>query len=65
MECRKSGLTDAMWRKQHDILVGTFHGWVKQFRRNGIAVPDAYGKKVLPIKQEVQRRGDSSCKPDT
>ena len=24
MECRKSGLTDALWCKQHDIPVGTF-----------------------------------------
>ena len=53
MECRKSGLTDALWCKQHDIPVGTFYSWVKNFRRQGIAVPAAYGKNVVPVKQEV------------
>lgn len=53
MEWHKSGLTDAMWRKQHDIPVGTFYGWVKHFRRHGIAVPVNYGKNVFPVKQKV------------
>lgn len=34
MECRKSGLTDALWCKQHDIPVGTFYSWVKNFSKH-------------------------------
>ena len=40
MECRRSGLTDFEWCRQHNINVGTFYNWVKRLKRvEGITFP--------------------------
>ena len=40
MECRRSGLTDFEWCRQHNIKVGTFYNWVKRLKQaEGITFP--------------------------
>ena len=41
MECRRSGLTDHQWLKEHGIAPSTFYNWISKFRKNGYPnIPD-------------------------
>ena len=55
MECRRSGLTDYEWCKQHNINAGTFYNWVKRLKKiDGITFPHADPDSgTLACKQEV------------
>lgn len=39
-ECRRSGLSDSQWCKQHDIRDSTFFCAVKRLREKAYAIPD-------------------------
>ncbi len=39
-ECRRSGLSDSQWCKQHDIRESTFFCAVGRLRRKAYAIPD-------------------------
>ena len=55
MECRRSGLTDFEWCRQHNINVGTFYNWVKRLKHvDGITFPRGdLNSDTLACKQEV------------
>ncbi len=38
-ECRRSGLSDAQWCREHDISRNTFNGAIKRLRKCSHAVP--------------------------
>ena len=62
-ECRKSGLTDAEWCRQHDICVSTFYTWLKRFRREACEIPKPlYGHSLTPSEKQDIVRVD--IKPD-
>ena len=58
-ECRRSGLSDSQWCKQHDIRESTFFCAVSRLRKKAYAIPDR--NKSIDIlsdsfpKQEVVR----------
>ena len=58
-ECRRSGLSDSQWCKQHDIRESTFFCAVSRLRKKAYAIPDR--DKSIDIlsdsfpKQEVVR----------
>ena len=58
-ECRRSGLSDSQWCKQHDIRESTFFCAVSRLRKKAYAIPD-HNKSIdvlsdsLP-KQDVVR----------
>ena len=39
-ECRRSGLSDSQWCKQHDIRESTFFCAVSRLRKKAYAIPD-------------------------
>ena len=41
MECRQSGLTDALWCQQNGIRPGTFYNWTARLRKKGCEVPQS------------------------
>lgn len=41
MECRQSGLSDALWCQQNDIRPGTFYNWTARLRQRGCELPDS------------------------
>lgn len=57
MECRRSGLTDFEWCRQHNINVGTFYNWVKRLKHaEGITFPRGAGADgTFACRQEVVR----------
>lgn len=56
-ECRKSGLTDADWCRDHQIAPSTFYNWISRCRKAACADQIAeprYGHSDLPrAKQDV------------
>ena len=54
-ECRKSGLTDYEWCRQHNINAGTFYNWVKRLKHiEGLTFPRGDEvKRSFVHKQEV------------
>lgn len=58
-ECRRSGLSDSQWCKQHDIRESTFFCAVSRLRKKAYAIPDRNKSiDILPDslpKQEVVR----------
>lgn len=59
MECRRSGLTDYQWCKEHNIHPGTSYNWITRFRKKGypnindIPVATKKTSKHRAVKQEV------------
>lgn len=55
MECRRSGLSDQQWCRNHDIKPGTFYNWVKRLRQKGYQdLPVATGRTTAKsVPQEV------------
>jgi transposase-like protein len=52
LECRRSGLTDHQWLREHGISKSTFYYWISQFRKNGYpAIPE-------PLKQSVAHKAN-------
>ena len=55
-ECRKSGMTDADWCREHGIAPSTFYNWISRCRKaaaDQILVP-SYGHHDSPVpKQDV------------
>ena len=54
MECRQSGLSDALWCQQNDIRPGTFYNWTARLRQSGCELPDRRQEVV-----KVDRVADS------
>ena len=58
-ECRRSGLSDSQWCKQHDIRESTFFCAVSRLRKKAYAIPNRdKSTEILPDslpKQEVIR----------
>ena len=56
-DCRRSGLSDAEWCRQHDICVSTFYNRIAKFRKEAVAIPKpSYGHALTESpKQEVVR----------
>ena len=58
-ECRRSGLSDSQWCKQHDIRESTFFSAVSRLRKKAYAIPNRDKSiDILPDslpKQEVVR----------
>lgn len=49
-ECRKSGMTDADWCREHDIAPSTFYNWIHRCRKaasDQIPAP-SYGHHEVP-----------------
>jgi len=55
IECRRSGLTDYEWCRQHNINVGTFYNWVKRLKKvENLTFPrESPNTAIAPRKQEV------------
>ena len=52
VECRKSGLSDRAWCREHGIASTTFYYHIKQLREKACAIPDS-ATEDMPQKQEV------------
>ena len=53
-ECRRSGMTDADWCREHDISPSTFYNWISRCRKAGagqIADP-SYGHRESPAPRQ-------------
>ena len=76
-ECRRSGLTDADWCREHHIAPSTFYNWISRCRKTGACqIPEpAYGhsetrreqQDVVPVsivpEQYPERTAVSNCLP--
>ena len=49
-ECRQSGMTDADWCRENDIVVSTFYNWVSRCRKAAAdqIPPPNYGHLEVP-----------------
>lgn len=56
-DCRRSGLSDAEWCRQHDICISTFYNWITKLRKEAVEIPrPSYGHALTESpKQEVVR----------
>ena len=54
MECRRSGLSDYQWCREHGIHPGTFYNWVSKLKKAGYTISDSESRTLTaPAHQEV------------
>lgn len=46
MECRRSGLSDYQWCREHGIHPGTFYNWVSKLKKAGYTIPDSESRTL-------------------
>ena len=48
-ECRRSGLTDAEWCRQHEIRISTFYNAVSRLLRKNFTIPEPAGPVSMDL----------------